>query len=75
MAADSVRSEPKQANEEAEPRTTKPKRRNSWEAKHAIIYDASTQTLSKEKKENLDLSECDDEARDFPKNFRPHFQI
>jgi hypothetical protein len=43
--------------DEAEPRIGKPRRRNSWEAKNAIIYNVSTQTLSKEKKENLNPSQ------------------
>src|SRR5450432_1390276 len=42
--------------DEAEPRAEKPKRSNSWEAKNAIIYDALNQTLSKEKKANIDES-------------------
>jgi hypothetical protein len=42
--------------QEAEPRVEKPKRSNSWEAKNAIIYDASNQTLSKDKKANINES-------------------
>jgi hypothetical protein len=42
--------------EEVEPRAEIPRRSNSWEAKNAIIYDASNQTLSKEKKANIDES-------------------
>jgi hypothetical protein len=42
--------------EDAEPRAVKPKRSNSWEATNAIIYDASNQTLSKEKKANINES-------------------
>jgi hypothetical protein len=42
--------------DEVEPPAEKPRRSNSWEAKNAIIYDASNQTLSKEKKANIDES-------------------
>jgi hypothetical protein len=42
--------------DEVETRAEKPRRSNSWEAKNAIIYDASNQTLSKEKKANIDES-------------------
>jgi hypothetical protein len=49
--------EPKHTiTDEVDPHAQKPKRRNSWDAKNAIIYDASTQTLSKEKKVNVDIS-------------------
>ena len=53
------KTEPKhpQAND-VEPHIEKPRRRNSWEAKNAIIYDVSTQTLSKEKRENLNPSQA-----------------
>jgi hypothetical protein len=41
-------------DEDIQPR--EPKRSNSWETKNAIIYDATKQTLSKEKKVNLNIS-------------------
>jgi hypothetical protein len=43
----------------------KPRRSNSWETKNAIIYDASTQTLSKQKKANLNISNTTPLTADF----------
>jgi hypothetical protein len=50
-------------SDEGELRAEKPKRRNSWDAKNAIIYDAATQTLSKEKKKNVDTSAVQPERK------------
>lgn len=62
-------------DEDSQPQ--KPRRSNSWENKNAIIYDATTQTLSKQKKANLDISnmnfltaDCAQEADGW--NRRPH---
>ena len=40
-------------DDDSQPR--RPRRSNSWETKNAIIYDATTQTLSKQKKANLNI--------------------